>query len=177
MLNTDAGSNNPGGREGDGGGDSPSSSHVHKESKQRSNKLQDFQIRIKVYEARQLDGNNIHPMCRIKCSNTLKNTKKIRSTNNPYWDEVFFFNFHSSAVDLFDENIEFQVFNSQSFLVNDSIIGNFKIDIGYIYDEPHHSIINKWLLLGDPEDCMSGAKGYLKVTVNVLGTGDEVPVF
>jgi hypothetical protein len=146
-----------------------------KETKERSTKAQDFQIRIKVFQARQLDGNNIHPMTRVKCSTQSKHTKTMRSTNSPYWDEVFFFNFNSSQADLFDQMIEFQVFNALSYL-KDALIGSFKMDIGYVYDEPNHSLINKWLLLGDTEDCMSGAKGYLKVTINVLGAGDEVPV-
>lgn len=36
--------------------------------------------------------------------------------------------------------------------------------------------MRKWLLLNDPEDTSSGAKGYLKVSMFVLGTGDEPPV-
>lgn len=36
--------------------------------------------------------------------------------------------------------------------------------------------MRKWLLLSDPDDAGSGAKGYLKVSVIVLGTGDEPPV-
>jgi hypothetical protein len=59
-----------------------------KEYKQYSTKVQDFQIRIKVFQARQLDGSNIHPMCRVTCSNVFKHTKTMKSTNSPYWDEV-----------------------------------------------------------------------------------------
>lgn len=36
--------------------------------------------------------------------------------------------------------------------------------------------MRKWLLLNDPEDASSGAKGYMKVSMFVLGTGDEPPV-
>lgn len=39
-----------------------------------------------------------------------------------------------------------------------------------------HSVIRKWLLLNDPDDSSSGAKGYLKVSLFVVGTGDEPPV-
>lgn len=74
------------------------------DSKSRSSKLQDFQIRIKVFEARQLEGNNINPMCQIKCSNLSKYTKKKVSTNSPFFDEVFFFNFNTSQSELFDDS-------------------------------------------------------------------------
>jgi hypothetical protein len=149
--------------------------YKRKETAPRSTKQEDFQIRIKVIEARQLDGNNISPNVRIKCSNMFKTSKTITSTNSPYWDEIFFFNFHSSQAELFEQPLEFNVYNAQT-LLRDSFIGGFKMDIGYVYDEPRHSILSKWLLLGDPEDLSAGSKGYLKVTVNVLGAGDEVPV-
>lgn len=39
-----------------------------------------------------------------------------------------------------------------------------------------HAIMRKWLLLSDPDDSISGAKGYLKVSMFIVGTGDELPV-
>jgi hypothetical protein len=57
-----------------------------------------------------------------------------------------------------------------------AIIGSFKLDLGYVYDEPFHSLISKWLLLSDPCDTSAGAKGYLKVTISIIGPGEEYPV-
>ena len=68
-----------------------------------------------------------------------------------------------------------------------------------MYDEPQHGIVHKWLLMTDPQDPASEAKvlhpcsaaesmyilthpynvlsqGYLKISVNVLGPGDEAVV-
>ena len=53
-----------------------------------STKPQDFQVRIKVWEARQLAGGNIHPVCKVTVSNQTKMTRVKKSTNRPYWDEV-----------------------------------------------------------------------------------------
>lgn len=39
-----------------------------------------------------------------------------------------------------------------------------------------HCVMRKWLLLNDPDDSSSGAKGYLKVSLFLVGTGDEPPV-
>lgn len=39
-----------------------------------------------------------------------------------------------------------------------------------------HAIMRKWLLLSDPDDSISGARGYLKVSMFIVGTGDELPV-
>lgn len=146
-----------------------------RQNKPRSTKPQDFQIRIKIFQARQLDGNNLHPVCRVRVVGSVKQTKIQKGTNQPYFNEVFFFNLNMSEAELCDEMIEFEVCNSRT-LRSDMKIGTFKMDIGYIYSQAKHSINRKWLLLSDDDDRMAGAKGYLKVTVNILGPGDEAPV-
>jgi hypothetical protein len=45
-----------------------------------------------------------------------------------------------------------------------------------VWEQGNHAFVNKWLLLGDPEDSMAGAKGYLKFCAIVLGPGDTPPV-
>lgn len=39
-----------------------------------------------------------------------------------------------------------------------------------------HCVMRKWLLLNVPDDSSFGAKGYLKVSMFIVGTGDEPPV-
>ncbi|XP_059957940.1 myoferlin isoform X2 [Mesoplodon densirostris] len=138
-----------------------------------SNKPQDFQIRIWVIEGRQLSGNNIKPVVKVHICGQTHRTR-IKRGNNPFFDELFFYNVHLSPSELMDEVISIRVYNSHS-LRADCLMGEFKIDVGFIYDEPGHAVMRKWLLLNDPEDTSSGAKGYLKVSMFVLGTGDEPP--
>ncbi|WAR21900.1 MYOF-like protein [Mya arenaria] len=139
-----------------------------------SNKPQDFQIRIKVLEGRQIEGSNIKPVCKVSCYNQVKQTRVKKSTNSPFWNETFFFNFNASPAELFDEFLEFSVFNSKK-LRSDALIGTFKMDIGMVWEQANHAFANKWLLLSDPEDTMAGAKGYLKFCAIVLGPGDTPP--
>uniref|UniRef100_A0A672PY17 Myoferlin-like n=1 Tax=Sinocyclocheilus grahami TaxID=75366 RepID=A0A672PY17_SINGR len=138
-----------------------------------ANKPQDFQIRVRVIEGRQLPGNNIKPVVKVHVCGETHRTR-IRKGNNPYFDEIFFFNVNMLPSELFDEVVSFRVYNSNSFRA-DCLMGEFKLDIGYIYHEPAHCIMKKWILLNDPDDSSSGAKGYLKVSMFVLGTGDEPP--
>ncbi|XP_061186440.1 myoferlin-like isoform X8 [Saccostrea echinata] len=141
-----------------------------------STKPTDFQIRVKVIEARQLQGGNIQPVAKITVANQTKQTRVKKSTNSPCWNEAFFFNFKISPAELMDELVEFKVFNSKK-LRSDALIGSFKCDVGMVYLEQRHAFLQKWLLLSDPEDQMAGAKGYLKVCVCVIGPGDEAPSF
>ncbi|PKU37663.1 myoferlin isoform x2 [Limosa lapponica baueri] len=139
-----------------------------------SNKPQDFQIRVRVIEGRQLPGNNIKPVVKVHVCGQTHRTR-IKRGNNPYFDEIFFYNVHMTPLELLDETISIRVYDSHS-LRADCLMGEFKIDIGYVYDEPGHAVMRKWLLLSDPEDTNSGARGYMKVSMFVLGTGDEPPV-
>ncbi|XP_035882895.1 myoferlin isoform X2 [Phyllostomus discolor] len=138
-----------------------------------SNKPQDFQIRVRVIEGRQLSGNNIKPVVKVHICGQTHRTR-IKRGNNPFFDELFFYNVHITPSELMDEIISIRVYNSHS-LRADCLMGEFKIDVGFIYDEPGHAVMRKWLLLNDPEDTSSGAKGYMKVSMFVLGTGDEPP--
>ncbi|XP_004427896.1 PREDICTED: myoferlin isoform X3 [Ceratotherium simum simum] len=138
-----------------------------------SNKPQDFQIRVRVIEGRQLSGNNIRPVVKVHICGQTHRTR-IKRGNNPFFDELFFYNVHITPSELMDEIISIRVYNSHS-LRADCLMGEFKIDVGFVYDEPGHAVMRKWLLLNDPEDASSGAKGYMKVSMFVLGTGDEPP--
>ncbi|XP_044069652.1 myoferlin isoform X2 [Siniperca chuatsi] len=138
-----------------------------------ANKPQDFQIRVRVIEGRQLPGNNIKPVVKVNVCEQTHRTR-IRRGNNPFFDEMFFYNVNMLPSELLDESISLRVYDSFS-LRSDSLMGEFKLDVGYIYDEPGHAIMRKWLLLSDPDDSSSGARGYLKVSIIVLGTGDEPP--
>ncbi|XP_066173635.1 dysferlin isoform X11 [Sylvia atricapilla] len=139
-----------------------------------SNKPQDFQIRVRIIEARQLPGIQIRPVVKVTVAGQTRRTR-IRKGNSPFFDETFFFNVFESPSELFDAPIFLMVVDSRSFRT-DSVIGEFRMDVETIYSEPKHAFRRKWLLLSDPEDFSAGAKGYLKVSACVLGPGDEAPL-
>ncbi|KAL6095247.1 myof [Pungitius sinensis] len=143
-------------------------------SRRLVDKPQDFQVRVRIIEARQLSGNNIKPVVKVNVCGQTHRTR-IKKGNNPFFDEIFFFNVHMLPSDLFDKHISFRVYDSYS-LRADSLTGEFKLDVGHVYDEPAHCVMRKWLLLNDPDDSSSGARGYLKVSLFVVGAGDEAPV-
>uniref|UniRef100_A0A8B9L8B5 Myoferlin like n=1 Tax=Astyanax mexicanus TaxID=7994 RepID=A0A8B9L8B5_ASTMX len=145
-----------------------------KRQKALANKPQDFQIRIRIIEGRQLAGNNIKPVVKVNVCGQTHRTR-IRRGNNPFFDEIFFYNVNMLPSELFDENIYIQV--RLPFLIFTEIIfSSQQLDVGYVYDEPAHSIMRRWLLLSDTDDSSSGARGYLKASMIILGTGDDPPV-
>ncbi|NWW53852.1 MYOF protein, partial [Pedionomus torquatus] len=124
------------------------------------------QIRVRVIEGRQLPGNNIKPVVKVHICGQTHRTR-IKRGNNPYFDEIFFYNVHMTPLELLDEMISIRVRRcgvcSEGCWVRAALAAC-------------HAVMRKWLLLSDPEDTNSGAKGYMKVSMFVLGTGDEPPV-
>ena len=143
------------------------------------NKELDFQLRIHCIEARRLagGGGSISPCCTVSCNGKSKSTASVKSSTNPVWDETLVYNFKVRPKELFDSVVVMKVVNSK-FSMKDSLIGNFKLDVGAIYDEPEHGFLQKWVLLTTDKDIGSGGtKGYLKISVGVVGPGDDPKPF
>uniref|UniRef100_A0AAR2K7M5 C2 domain-containing protein n=1 Tax=Pygocentrus nattereri TaxID=42514 RepID=A0AAR2K7M5_PYGNA len=110
-----------------------------KRQKALANKPQDFQIRIRIIEGRQLPGNNIKPVVKVSvCGLILK--------------------YRIITVFLMYLNVLYHLYIIYSVMCE------------------AHAIMRKWLLLSDPDDSSSGARGYLKVSMIIMGTGDDPPV-
>ncbi|XP_070555288.1 otoferlin-like isoform X9 [Ptychodera flava] len=161
------------------GFDSPkmSKKYAHKPPlEQASLRLQDFQVSVTVIEARQLAGLNIDPLVCVTVGDSKKYTSVKQSTNCPYFNEYFVFDFHVAPAMLFDKIIKLQVLHSRNVLRAGTVIGQFKFDVGTVYQAPDHMYYHKWAILTDPEDMNGGCKGYLKVDISVVGKGDSLKV-
>ncbi|NXC99315.1 MYOF protein, partial [Certhia familiaris] len=136
------------------------------------------QIRVRIIEGRQLPGNNIKPVVKVHVCGQTHRTR-IKRGNNPFFDEIFFYNVHVTPLELLDETVSIRVRKiSASHCLH--AVFHFVMPItgvgGDVCFISGHAVMRKWLLLSDPEDTNSGAKGYMKVSMFVLGTGDEPPV-
>ncbi|KAI6649404.1 Myoferlin [Oopsacas minuta] len=134
----------------------------------------DFQLQIHCIEARRLSGGggNISPSCAINIGSQSKSTSSVDSSINPVWDETLIFYFRIKPSELFNTMLMIKVVNSK-YVVMENLIGSFQMDIGVIYDEPNHGFIQKWLLLTNIKDTSAGPKGYLKISIQVVGPGDS----
>ncbi|CRK93099.1 CLUMA_CG006578, isoform A [Clunio marinus] len=139
-------------------------------------KSQDFQVCVTIIEARQLPGLNMDPVVCIQVGDQKKYTSVKESTNCPYYNEYFVFDFHMPPVMLFDKIITLSVIHSRRFMRSGQTVGSFKIDLKTVYDAHDHLFYHKWALLSDPDDFLSGPKGYLKCDVGIIGKGDTVKV-
>uniref|UniRef100_A0A3Q4I6N5 Myoferlin like n=1 Tax=Neolamprologus brichardi TaxID=32507 RepID=A0A3Q4I6N5_NEOBR len=105
------------------------------------------QIRVRVVEGRQLPGNNIKPVVKVSVCGQTHRTR-IRRGNNPFFDEVINL---CEYFGIMFEHVEYDTISTY----------------------PGHAIMRKWLLLSDLDDSSLGPRGYLKVSIIVVATGDE----
>ncbi|XP_078483992.1 otoferlin isoform X2 [Ciona intestinalis] len=139
-------------------------------------KLQDFQVSVTVIEARQLSGTNMDPVVMVQLGEDKKYTTQKESTNCPYYNEVFVFDYRLAKQVVFDKILTLSVIHSRNLLRSGTLVGKFKIDLGTIYANTDHSFSRKWAVLTDPDDLNTGPKGYLKVDVSVVGKGDTIKI-
>ncbi|XP_055617396.1 otoferlin-like isoform X1 [Toxorhynchites rutilus septentrionalis] len=139
-------------------------------------KSQDFQVCVTIIEARQLPGLNMDPVVCIQVGDQKKYTSVKESTNCPYYNEYFVFDFHMPPVMLFDKIITLSVLQNRGVFQTNRLVGSFKLDVATLWHQRDHQFYHKWALLTDPEDLVSGPKGYLKCDVGIIGKGDTVKV-
>ncbi|KPP78333.1 otoferlin-like [Scleropages formosus] len=134
----------------------------------------DYQISITVIEARQLVGLNMDPVVCVEIGDEKKYTSMKESTNCPYYNEYFVFDFHLPPDVVFDKIIRLSVIHSKNLLRSGTMVGTFKLDVGTVYAQPEHQFYHKWAVLSDPDDITAGCKGYLKCDIAVVGKGDNI---
>ncbi|XP_035000642.1 otoferlin isoform X2 [Hippoglossus stenolepis] len=134
----------------------------------------DYQISITVIEARQLIGLNMDPVVCVEIGDDKKYTSMKESTNCPYYNEYFVFDFHVPPDVMFDKIIKLSVIHSKNLLRSGTLVGTFKMDVGTVYFQPEHQFYHKWAILSDPDDITAGCKGYVKCDIAVVGKGDNI---
>eukprot|EP00064_Thunnus_orientalis_P012952 superscaffoldBa00002049_g12988 len=134
----------------------------------------DYQVSVTVIEARQLVGLNMDPMVCVEIGEDKKYTSMKESTNCPYYNEYFVFDFHVPPDVMFDKILKLSVIHSKNLLRSGTLVGTFKLDVGTIYGQAEHQFYHKWALLSDPDDITAGCKGYIKCDIAVVAKGDTI---
>ncbi|XP_063214981.1 fer-1-like protein 5 [Chroicocephalus ridibundus] len=167
----------------------------HHPDKPPEGSKEDFQVRVRVIEGHQLQGNDIKPVVTVLIGQHRFRTR-IRVGNNPYYNEVFCQNFHRTPARLAAEPIRIQVLDSRATRAK-AVIGVFQVrpvargrgiprrfgrshpgfpspqlDVGTVYRAPGRSLSWKWLSLQHPHRPDAGSRGYLRVSMAVLRAGE-----
>nr|XP_005986843.1 PREDICTED: fer-1-like protein 4 [Latimeria chalumnae] len=135
-------------------------------------KVQHFQVTVNILEAQKLVGVNIDPVVYVKVGDEKKHTPTQKSTNCPFYNESFMFEFQEPREVVLDKIVEISVLHAKKIPFTFTRIGTFKIDLWTIYNNQDHQFFQKWAVLTDPSDTRGGVKGFVKCNISVLGRGD-----
>eukprot|EP00795_Rhopilema_esculentum_P007851 gene7851-13729_t len=130
----------------------------------------EFQIQVRVIEARDLAGMTLDPVVTITLGEMKKNTTVKPQTNNPIWDEYFCMELIMTETQALDQMLKFDVYTGRNIISQGSIVGSFKLDLWYIYRQPDHCMFSKWAPLVDGAN--TECRGYLRLDLCVFGKGD-----
>ncbi|NWR77857.1 FR1L4 protein, partial [Centropus unirufus] len=133
---------------------------------------QSFQVGINIIEAQKLVGVNINPFVVVKVGEEKRHTVMQKSTNCPFYNEYFLFEFHEPRDVLFHRLIEISVFHSKKIPFLGTCLGTFKMDVMTVYSQPDHRFFQKWAVISDPTDTRAGVKGFVKCNISVAARGD-----
>uniref|UniRef100_A0AAY4AWM5 C2 domain-containing protein n=1 Tax=Denticeps clupeoides TaxID=299321 RepID=A0AAY4AWM5_9TELE len=114
------------------------------------------------------------PAVCVEIGDDKKYTSVKESTNCPYYNEYFVFDFHVPPHVMFDKILKLSVIHSKNLLRSGTLVGTFKLDVGTVYSQIDHQFYHKWAILSDPDDITAGCKGYVKCDIAVIGRGDNI---
>lgn len=107
----------------------------------------------------------------VKCSSA---KKEIGPLSTVKWNDHFFFDMKNCSVeDIESATISIEL-RDHRMLLSDSLIGSYIMDLTYVYFQPKHALVHKWIALANPESQdYSSIKGYLKLGIAVLAEEDR----
>ena len=150
----------------------------------------DYRVQVQLLEAKDIipakgvgvamfsnNQGSWDPMVEVKVGDQKKNSNYASDTLSPIFNETLFFDLKNvSTTDLEDTVINLSLYDHNSVAFN-AFLGAFSVDAAYIYQmNGDHELYRSWVWLTDTTDATEGVKGYLRVTINVLGPGDRPPV-
>ncbi|XP_053573324.1 fer-1-like protein 4 [Bombina bombina] len=137
-------------------------------------KPRNFQIAVTIIQAQKLVGVNIDPVVHLKVGDEKKHTITQKSTNCPFYNQYFLFEFLEPREVVFNKLIEISVVHAKKISFMGTRLGTFKIDAGTVYNQPDHRFLQKWAVITDPKDTRAGIKGFVKCNLSVLSRGDPM---
>ena len=130
----------------------------------------------KIKEINVKEGETMDPMIQLEClgQKTFSSAKDdVGGIGEIIWDEHLFLEPKAvSPKDAEDAKIEIRLMDKGMF--KDALIGQFDLDLTFVYLKPDHVLLHKWIALNNPNgDDYATIQAYVKVSVAVACTGDE----
>lgn len=139
----------------------------------------DYLLQVHVIEARELRPKEVKtgtcdPVVRVEAFGESKHTVVRRQQLHPVWDSLLSFNIRDVDEQMLSQQtITISVLDASSGVVRRRMVGLHTLDSLSVYYQPDHELLKTWLGLLDPQAANNGLQGYLRVSISILGPGDQ----
>eukprot|EP00002_Diphylleia_rotans_P036357 TRINITY_DN799_c0_g1_i1.p1 TRINITY_DN799_c0_g1~~TRINITY_DN799_c0_g1_i1.p1 ORF type:complete len:1445 (-),score=361.51 TRINITY_DN799_c0_g1_i1:290-4624(-) len=140
----------------------------------------DYVVQVHIIEARGLKPRDMSgtsdPICVVEAFGMKYSTEVKKKVLSCVWDRTFIFEEKNmQAIDVECSKVNVSVFDHNGISRNE-LIGSYEFGMSYVYNQKNHEIWRVWVPLTDVTDENEGVQGYVKLSVAVLGPGDEIKV-
>uniref|UniRef100_A0A1A9ZTR5 C2 domain-containing protein n=1 Tax=Glossina pallidipes TaxID=7398 RepID=A0A1A9ZTR5_GLOPL len=137
-----------------------------------TNIVQDFLICTTVHKARQLGVFQGETLVRITLDKSHRQTKSYSNSENPYFNEYFVFEIHSTLMELLRLTILYEV-KKRTTCKKNPTLGELLIDMQSVWSQPNRCYFKKWGRLEVPigqdtsADTMTG-RGFIQIDLAIV---------
>ena len=139
----------------------------------------DYMIHVYVEKAKEFflaEGTTVDPMVVVECLGQKQYTTSkddIGGVGETVWNEHLFLEPKGVEKDEAESGkVVIRIMDKGLF--KDALIGEFELDMSFIYFIKDHVLLHKWLALSNPHgEDFAQIAGYLKVSISVSCEGDE----
>ncbi|KGL94346.1 Fer-1-like 4, partial [Charadrius vociferus] len=135
---------------------------------------QSFQVGINIIEAQKLVGVNINPFVVVKVGEEKRRTATQKSTNCPFYNKYFLFEFHEPRDILLHRLIEISVSMSSSFPSSVTVMGKIRVPVPARFSSQRHLSCHLSLIKGPSFVSLAfGQPCFMKHSEQLLEWGQE----
>ncbi|XP_071050748.1 otoferlin-like [Onthophagus taurus] len=135
-----------------------------------------FLINVTVLEGRHFAWPSMDSYVRIKIGNFSQKTGVRKSTDCPFFNEYFVFEFRTDLQTLLDKQILITVIKPGKCWCRKKSLGFCRLDVATVWNQPDHIFYQKWAILTSKSPKHTGPRGYLKITFTVLTKDSQAKV-
>jgi len=141
-----------------------------------------YRVYVHLHEARDMRSSSDpakrhkfpEPVFTVLTCGKKEHTKRKKKCQACLLNQLFIFDFEQKdTYDMDLEKVTVQLSNSKGF--TDDLVAVFELDMSIIYHQDKHELANCWIAMSDPKGESSEIMAFLKLSVAVIGEGDELP--
>ena len=131
------------------------------------------EVRSLIPPDKKVTTNPVFVVTAFGVSKPTRDIQDVGSTSTVPIGEHIFIDADKKGEEITNERITIAA-RDHTKLFRDGLIGLYEIDMIYVYSQPNHAIVHRWVVLSNPEDeNFELMRGYLKIGVSVLHEEDK----